>query len=141
MTNVMFGDEWDDENTLKAILKFVKKRGDFLVLTITTPLPGTLYYKECEAAGRIEEKDFSKYDFMHPIMPTKYLSRQEVAHLHQKALRSFYTQPKILLGAIYNRNPFKRMAYRLIMRYVWENATKRPWKQPNLESSPITLEI
>ncbi|RLA89039.1 MAG: hypothetical protein DRG20_05280 [Deltaproteobacteria bacterium] len=136
MTNVMFGDEWDDENTLKAILKFVKKRGDFLVLTITTPLPGTLYYKECEAAGRIEEKDFSKYDFMHPIMPTKYLSRQEVAHLHQKALRSFYTQPKILLGAIYNRNPFKRMAYRLIMRYVWENATKRPWKQPNLESSP-----
>jgi hypothetical protein len=58
------------------------------------------------------------------------LSRNEAWRLQLKYLRKYYTQPRILWGALFNRNPFKRMAYRLIMRYVWENATRRPWQQP-----------
>lgn len=133
MANVMFGD-WDDsEETLKEIYQFVKKQSDFLVLTLTTPLPGTRYFEEAERLGRIRERDFGKYDFMHPIMDTKFLSAEEVQRLHQAYLRKYYTQPRILLGAFFSSNPFKRMAYRLILRYVWENATNRPWKQPNWE--------
>jgi anaerobic magnesium-protoporphyrin IX monomethyl ester cyclase len=130
MTNVMFGDWYDSEETLQEIFDFVKHQGDFLVLTITTPLPGTRYYEEIRQQGLIGERDYGNYDFMHPIVPTKYLSRDEVWGLQQKYLRTFYTQPRILLGALFNRNPFKRMAYRLIMRYVWENAARRPWQQP-----------
>lgn len=130
MTNVMFGDWYDSEETLREIFHFVRRRGDFLVLTITTPLPGTRYYEEAKKRGLIEEWDYAKYDFMHPICPTKYLSKEEVWALQQRYLRRFYTQPRIILGAVFNRNPFKRMAYRLIMRYVWEQATRRPWRQP-----------
>lgn len=130
MTNVMFGDWHDSEETLQEVFDFVKRQGDFLVLTITTPLPGTPYYQEMERKGLIEERDYGKYDFMHPIMPTKYLSRQQVWMLHQKYLRKYYTQPRILFGALFNPNPFKKMAYRLIMRYVWENAIRRQWRQP-----------
>lgn len=133
MANVMFGDWNDSEETLKEIYQFVKKQSDFLVLTMTTPLPGTRYYEEAERLGRIRERDFGKYDFMHPVMDTKFLSAEEVQRLHQAYLKKYYTQPRILLGGFFNPNPFKRMAYRLILRYVWENATKRPWKQPNLE--------
>ncbi|MBW2039477.1 MAG: cobalamin-dependent protein [Deltaproteobacteria bacterium] len=130
MTNVMFGDWYDSEETLQEVFDFVKRQGDFLVLTITTPLPATCYHQEMEQKGLIKEREYGKYDFMHPIMPTKHLSREEVWRLQQKYLRKYYTQPRILLGAIFNRNPFKRMAYRLIMRYVWENATRREWRQP-----------
>ena len=130
MTNVMFGDWFDSKETLQEVFDFVKKQGDFLVLTLTTPLPGTRYYHEMKQRGLIGERDFSKYDFMHPIMPTRYLGKGEVWKLQQKYLRTYYTQPRILLGALFNRNPFKRMAYRLIMRYVWENATRREWRQP-----------
>ncbi len=130
MTNVMFGDWHDSEETLEEIFGFVKRQGDFLVLTITTPLPGTRYYQEMEQKDLIEERDYGNYDFMHPIMPTRNLSREEVWRLQQRYLRRYYTQPRILLGGLFNRNPFKRMAYRLIMRYVWENATRRPWRQP-----------
>jgi len=133
MANVMFGDWNDSEETLKEVFQFVKKQSDFLVLTMTTPLPGTKYFEEAERLGRIREKDFGKYDFMHPIMDTKFLSAEEVHRLHQAYLKKYYTQPRILLGGFFNPNPFKRMAYRLILRYVWENATKRPWRQPNLE--------
>jgi len=130
MTNVMFGDWHDSEETLREIFDFVKRQGDFLVLTITTPLPGTRYYQEINERGLIQDQNYAHYDFMHPILPTKYLGRDGVWGLQQKYLRKYYTQPRIMLGALLNKNPFKRMAYRLIMRYVWENATRRPWQQP-----------
>jgi radical SAM superfamily enzyme YgiQ (UPF0313 family) len=131
MANIMVGDWNDSEETLKEVFQFVKAQSDFLVLTLTTPLPGTKYFEEAERLGRIRERDFGKYDFMHPVMDTKFLSAEEVHHLQQVYLKKYYTQPRILLGAFFNPNPFKRMAYRLILRYVWENATKRPWRQPN----------
>jgi anaerobic magnesium-protoporphyrin IX monomethyl ester cyclase len=132
MTNIMYGDWNDSEESLEKVFRFVKNQSDFLVLTLTTPLPGTRYFEEAERLGRIRERDFGKYDFMHPIMDTKHLSAKEVHRLQQIYLKKYYTQPRILLGAFFNPNPFKRMAYRLILRYVWEHATRRPWKQPNL---------
>jgi hypothetical protein len=111
-----------------------------LVLTLTTPLPGTKYFEEAERLGRIRERDLGKYDFMHPVVDTKFLSPEEIHHLQQVYLKKYYTQPRILLGGFFNPNPFKRMAYRLILRYVWENATKRPWKQPNFEGGEWNVE-
>jgi anaerobic magnesium-protoporphyrin IX monomethyl ester cyclase len=131
MANIMFGDWNDSRESIKEVFQFVKAQSDFLVLTLTTPLPGTKYFEEAERLGRIRERDFGKYDFMHPVMDTKSLSAEEVHHLQQVYLKKYYTQPRILVGAFFNPNPFKRMAYRLILRYVWENATKRPWRQPN----------
>ena len=133
MANIMVGDWNDSEETIKEVFQFVKSRSDFLVLTLTTPLPGTKYFEEAERLGRIRERDLGKYDFMHPVVDTKFLSPEEIHHLQQVYLKKYYTQPRILLGAFFNPNPFKRMAYRLILRYVWENATKRPWKQPNMD--------
>ena len=134
MANIMFGDWNDSPESIREVFQFVKAQSDFLVLTLTTPLPGTKYFEEAERLGRIRERDLGKYDFMHPVMDTKFLSPEQLHHLQQVYLKKYYTQPKILLGAFFNPNPFKRMAYRLILRYVWENATKRPWKQPNLEA-------
>ena len=133
MANIMYGDWNDSEETLKGVFRFVKSQSDFLILTLTTPLPGTKYYEEAERLGRIRERDFGKYDFMHPVMDTKFLPAEEVSRLQHVYLKKYYTQPRVLLGAFVNPNPFKRMAYRLILRYVWENAAKKPWKQPNLD--------
>jgi anaerobic magnesium-protoporphyrin IX monomethyl ester cyclase len=139
MANIMFGDWNDSKETLKKVFQFVKKQSDFLILTMTTPLPGTRYFEEAERLGRIREKDLGKYDFMHPVVDTKFLPAEEVYRLQQVYLKKYYTQPRILLGAFFDLNPFKRMAYRLILRYVWENATKRPWKQPNLEEESLVV--
>lgn len=139
MANIMFGDWNDSEASIQKVFQFVKAQSDFLILTLTTPLPGTKYFEEAERLGRIRERDFGKYDFMHPIMDTKFLSAERVHHLQQAYLKEYYTQPRILLGAFFHPNPFKRMAYRLILRYVWENATKKPWRQPNLDQEPLVV--
>ncbi len=139
MTNVMFGDIDDTEQTLKQICDFVTGIGDFLVLTITTPLPGTRYYKQADKEERIENHDFSQYDFMHPIMRNKAFTRDEILALHKKYLRRYYTRPAIFLNMLFSPNPFKRMAYRLIMRYAWYEARNTEWLQKNYEEVPFDL--
>jgi hypothetical protein len=84
-----------------------------------------------EAAGRIEERDLSKYDFLHPIMPTERLTRNEVLQLHYNLLRKFYMQPRILWEGLTDRNPYKRKFFKFVLRHVAREITRRPWRQPN----------
>lgn len=139
MTNVMFGDTDDTEDTLRQICDFVTDMGDFLVLTITTPLPGTRYHQQAMDAGRIEDHDFSHYDFMHPVMRNRVCTRDEILALQKKYLRRYYTRPAIFMNMLFSPNRFKRMAYRLIMRYAWYEARNREWIQPNFEEIPEDL--
>jgi anaerobic magnesium-protoporphyrin IX monomethyl ester cyclase len=139
MTNVMFGDVEDTEETLREIYEVAAEIGDFLVLCITTPLPGTRYYEKALQDGRIEEHDFAKYDFMHPVMPNNAYGREEILALQKKYLKKYYTRPGVLLKMAASPNPFIRMAYRLIMRYAWYEARHREWVQPNWEDVPEAL--
>ena len=139
MTNVMFGDWPDTEETLQEVVDFCSRIGDFLVLTLTTPLPGTRYFEQARRKGLIEEKDYSRYDFMHPIMPNASLSRQEILNLHRKYLKKYYTRPSVFWRMLFSRNRFVRMSYRLIMRHAWYEARGKEWVQPNFEPVPDRL--
>jgi anaerobic magnesium-protoporphyrin IX monomethyl ester cyclase len=139
MTNVMFGDVDDTEESLKEMYDFATDIGDFLVLCITTPLPGTRYYDAALSQGRIEETNFSFYDFMHPIMPNTAYSRDQILALQKKYLRKYYTRPKIFFKMFFSLNPFIRMAYKLIMRYAWYEARNIEWVQKNYEDVPEKL--
>ncbi|MDX9786156.1 MAG: radical SAM protein [Desulfobacterales bacterium] len=139
MTNVMFGDIHDTEESLKQIYRFAKEIGDFLVLCITTPLPGTRYHTQAVKDNRIEETDFSRYNFMTPIMPNAAYTRAQILALQKKYLRLYYTRPVIFWKMLFSANPFIRMAYRLIMRYAWYEARNREWVQSNYEPVPERL--
>jgi len=140
MTNVMFGDVNDTEETLRAICDFATEIGDFLVLTITTPLPGTRYYDQAVQQNRVQEHDFSRYDFMHPIMPNTTLTREQILALQKKYLKRYYTRPAIFANMLFSPNRFKRMAYRLIMRHAWYEARNREWVQANYEDPPASAQ-
>jgi len=139
MTNIMFGDLQDTEKTLSEIYDFAVHMGDFLVLTLTTPLPGTRYYLQALEDGRIQDPDFSHYDFMHPVMTNNAYTGDEILALQKKYLRKYYTRPAIFFDMLFSPNRFKRMAYRLIMRYAWYEARNREWVQPNYEEIPGDL--
>ena len=139
MTNVMFGDIHDTEQTLKEIYNFVTGIGDFLVLTITTPLPGTRYYHQMLKEGRIEVDDFSCYDFMHAIMSNNSYERDQIQALQKTYLKKYYTRPVIFLKMFFSPNPFIRMAYRLIMRFAWYEARNREWVAKNYEEVPLKI--
>ncbi len=141
MTNVMFGDVDDTEETLQTIYKFAAEIGDFLVMTLTTPLPGTRYYAQAEADGRIEERDFSKYDFMHPVIRNNAYGPAEILALQKKYLKKYYTRPSIFWKMFFSSNEFIRMAYKLIMRYAYYEARQMVWVQDNFQEVPPEIRL
>jgi len=130
MTNIMFGDWNDNSETMETTYQMIRRASDFLILTITTPFPGTPYYQRMEEAGRIEDRDLAHYDFLHAIMPTARLSRSEVERLYYQFLKRFYTQPRILWECLTARNPYKRKFFQFILRHVGNEILRRRWKQP-----------
>ncbi|MEW6619225.1 MAG: radical SAM protein [bacterium] len=63
---------------------------DYIELFTLTPNPGTTIWRECVRKDWIEIKDYKQWDWRTPIMPSEYMSREEIANTIEKALRKFY---------------------------------------------------
>jgi radical SAM superfamily enzyme YgiQ (UPF0313 family) len=131
MTNIMFGDWNDDAETMETTYRLIRRTSDFLILTITTPFPGTPYYRRMEEAGRIEDHDLAHYNFFHAVMPTERLSRREVERLYYQLLQRFYMQPRIAWECLTSKNPYQRKFFRFVLRHVGREILRRRWRQPN----------
>lgn len=75
----------DTEETLAQTLAFmrdVRAAGGKLLISYTTPFPGTLFYERAEELGlRILTRDWSLYDCKHMVMETKNLSVERIEEL------------------------------------------------------------
>lgn len=131
IANVMWGDWEDSEESLKEVLKFCRPYACHLALQITTPLPGTEYWRRAQAEGRIQEKDYSKYDMLNPIMPTKTVSFERVGYLHPRAVQRFYSRPRVYWDAFFSPNPYLRRNNQFFAKLAWEVITHQKWEQKN----------
>ena len=61
------------------------------------------------------EKDYRFYDRFHPVMPTKYLSREELGKLYVGLMRRFYSDPSRPQAAFNGDN---RIANALLKYYL-----------------------
>jgi radical SAM superfamily enzyme YgiQ (UPF0313 family) len=131
IANVMWGDWEDSEESLKELLRFCGPYACHLALQITTPLPGTEYWRRAQAEGRIRERDYSKYDMLNPIMPTKTVSFERVGYLHPRAIQKFYSRPRVYWDAFFSSNPFLRRNNQFFAKIAWEVITRQKWEQKN----------
>ncbi len=69
-----------------------------------TPVPGTEVWREANEKGWLEIKDFSYYDWITPVMSSKYLSREEIEDLVYWANRKFISFTWIIKGLF---SPFR----------------------------------
>lgn len=69
-----------------------------------TPVPGTQAWDEAKEKGWLEIEDFSYYDWVTPVMPSKYLTRKEIESLIYLANKKFISPLWIIKGLF---NPFK----------------------------------
>jgi anaerobic magnesium-protoporphyrin IX monomethyl ester cyclase len=87
------------------------------IFTLVMPVPGTGFYDEMLAAGRIEEHDWSRYDFGHPVIRLEHLTRDQILSLYEECFSGFYKRPrKIIRHGIFG-DDFARYTYRF-MRFV-----------------------
>ncbi len=96
------------EETKESILNQVKYAkeiaADYPAFHPLTPVPGTEAWREAKEKGWLEVEDFSCYDWNTPVMPSKYLSREEIGDLVYLANKEFISLPWIIKGVF---SPFK----------------------------------
>ncbi len=139
IANVMWGDREDTEETLKETLRFATPYTHHFAIQLTTPLPGTEYARRAEAEGRILVRDYSKYDMLNPIMPTKTLSLDRVGYLHPRAIQRFYSRPQVFWDAFFSPNRFLRRNNRFFLKLAWETITRQTWEQKNYKPFEVYM--
>jgi anaerobic magnesium-protoporphyrin IX monomethyl ester cyclase len=83
---------------------------DFPAFHPITPVPGTPIYDEALANGWITEEQFDDFDWLTPVLDTKYMTRDEIAESLYKMNREFVNN-KWLLKGLLSRVPYKRDMY------------------------------
>jgi anaerobic magnesium-protoporphyrin IX monomethyl ester cyclase len=103
----------DDEAKIRQRAKAVDEIDpDIVMIQLLNPIPGSPIYKKAAKDGVIEIDNLSLYDLEHCVMPTKYLTRQQLGELTGWAFQSFYGKPgridRILNGY---SSPYVRMKF------------------------------
>jgi radical SAM superfamily enzyme YgiQ (UPF0313 family) len=104
---LLMGLPWDTPEKIDAQVKFAKALDpDFLEIFYTYPFPGTKLYEIAVSEGLIKDGEIPRQAYADPAMPGLYLSVEQFSKLRKRALRQYYTQPKVILRTLKNaKNP------------------------------------
>jgi len=94
---ILIGLENDDEAKIKQRLHTAEEIDpDILALDYITPVPGSPIWRRAIKEGLLkpEEINLKEWDFHHPVIPTKYLSIEDVGRLGSWCMREFYSKPE-----------------------------------------------
>jgi radical SAM superfamily enzyme YgiQ (UPF0313 family) len=67
---------------------------DIAVLMLLTPMPGSPVWRQSLTNERVENIDLKNWDAIHTVMPTRYLSRRDLAELSESINREFFSRPE-----------------------------------------------
>jgi radical SAM superfamily enzyme YgiQ (UPF0313 family) len=97
----LFGLPWDSESVFETNLEFAKKLApDFIEIFYVYPFPGTPLYEMAVKDGLLKEGEIPTAAYDSPAMPTKYLTRKELALWRRRFLRRFYLRPVYILRTL-----------------------------------------
>ncbi|MBZ0270769.1 B12-binding domain-containing radical SAM protein [bacterium] len=101
----------DTPEKLDRMVSFVKKLNpDFPAFHPLTPVPGTKSFEEARSNGWIEEFDYSRYDWMTPVMGTATMTRDEI-HLKLWEMNRQVLSLKNIVRGIFSPHKYKRRMY------------------------------
>lgn len=111
---LMIGLDGDTTATFQRSLDFlVDNRISFLKLFTPCPYPGTKYYDDMMAEGRILESDWGRYDYGSALVQPKNMTTEEMLGGFQQVYRGFYSLPSIAKRLVppRGRRPLETAAY------------------------------
>ncbi|MFH0811840.1 MAG: radical SAM protein [Pseudomonadota bacterium] len=96
VADIMMGFDYDDERIIKQRYEFTDEVDpDILWIGFVTPAPNSPVWKKGLKNKWVDPKtiDFSKWDFLHPVMPTNHLAIEDLGRLGAWCMREFYSKP------------------------------------------------
>tara|TARA_Y100000310_G_scaffold342413_1_gene445579 strand:+ start:7049 stop:8536 length:1488 start_codon:yes stop_codon:yes gene_type:complete len=96
----MFGLPGETEETMNETIELAKKLDlDYAKVTLATPFPGTGFYGEVMAQGRLRSKDWSAYNFHTPsrVWEHENLRWDTMQKYYNKFYKKYYFRPSYLI--------------------------------------------
>jgi anaerobic magnesium-protoporphyrin IX monomethyl ester cyclase len=113
----IIGERKDSHKSIEQLRQFMNELDpDLAIFMILTPFPGTDLYEEAKQNGWIENRNWVDYDMVHAIMPTEFLSREQLQHELYHCYRSFFGSWNRRMQGFFSKNRIKRRVYRYMMR-------------------------
>jgi radical SAM superfamily enzyme YgiQ (UPF0313 family) len=93
---IVFGFDNDDESVFERAVDFLtKNQVELAYFNILTPLPGTALFDRYNNAGRIFDRDWSKYDGKHVVFQPSRMTPEQLQEGFYWANHQFYSLPSI----------------------------------------------
>ena len=126
VADIMMGFDYDNEAIIKQRFEFTDEIDpDILWIGYVTPAPNSPMWKIALKNKWIDPDniDFVKWDFLHPVMPTNYLTIQDLGRLGAWCMREFFSKPgRIERIMSSNFDELAKLCFQDVMRGVskWE---------------------
>ncbi len=94
--DIMIGFDYDNEEIIKRRFEFADQVDpDVMWVGYLTPPPGSPIWQDGIRRGWIkpDQLDMLQWDFLHPVIPTEYLSVKDLGRLGAWGMREFYSKP------------------------------------------------
>ncbi|PID58789.1 B12-binding domain-containing radical SAM protein [candidate division KSB3 bacterium] len=120
---MILGMDHDDEGIFERTLEFLEKtKIEYATFHILTPVPGTILYRRMEEAGRIIDRDWSKYNGGHTVFKPKHMSPEALEEGYYWTYHQFYSMRSILKRIA---APKLEMFYKLALNLAYKRMIHR----------------
>jgi radical SAM superfamily enzyme YgiQ (UPF0313 family) len=93
---IVFGFDNDDEGVFERAVEFlIGNQVELAYFNVLTPLPGTALFERYNGAGRIFDRDWSKYDGKHVVFQPSRMTPEQLQEGFYWANHQFYSIPSI----------------------------------------------
>ncbi|MEM4234372.1 MAG: hypothetical protein QXU75_04425 [Candidatus Methanomethylicaceae archaeon] len=111
-TMFIIGEREDTAESIAQLREFTNDLDpDMAIFGILTPFPGTELFEEAKRNGWIEDYNWSHYDMIHAIMPTKTLSRRQLQEELYNCYKHFFGSWDRRFHGLFSTNGMVRRIY------------------------------
>lgn len=96
----IFGLDHDTPEVFERTARFIERTIDVPQLSILTPFPGTLQYRQMKREGRILHEDWSQYDITHVCYEPKGMSAARLEEGYRWMAQRIFSYPAVIKRAL-----------------------------------------
>ena len=108
----VFGLDGDDPDVFDRTVDWAVSRGiTTATFHIATPYPGTAFFRDMEAQGRLLHRDWDRYDTRHTVFQPRSMTPEALEEGYWRAYRRFYDWPNLVRGSWQHQSWARRLRH------------------------------